>query len=336
MRVQLTRPTPPTHAWQVMYPPRACYAQGWLDVGDGHAIYWEECGNPLGQPALFIHGGPGAGCKPDDRRWFDPARYRIVLFDQRGAGRSRPLGSCHANTTEHLLQDMELLRQHLRIERWLLFGGSWGSTLALAYAQRHPQRVRALVLRGVFTATFAEQEALYGAGRPAWLAHLALQLAEQLAVHPASQGVEPRDERPHRAHADAAKQAARTWWRWEQDLLDSESGSPAAPEPQADNLLASARIGVHFARHDFFIDALPPLAQAQAHARALRQIPGIIVQGERDQVTPAAAARALHAAWPNAQLRIVANAGHASGHPAIAQQLIAATDSLAQHPLSGA
>ncbi len=336
MRVQPTRQTPPTHAWQVMYPPRACCAQGWLEVGDGHAIYWEECGNPLGQPALFIHGGPGAGCKPDDRRWFDPARYRIVLFDQRGAGRSRPQGGLTANTTLHLLRDMERLRQHLQIDRWLLFGGSWGSTLALAYAQRHAHRVRALVLRGVFTATPSEQDALYGVGRRAWLAHLSQRLSQHLSPRLAEQPIGQLSERwvdPARtACADAALQAARIWWRWEQDLLDGESGSPAAPEPQAERLLASARIGVHFARHDFFIDALAPLA----NSLALRQIPGIIVQGERDRVTPAAAARALHAVWPGAQLKIVADGGHASSHPAMAQQLIAATDFFAQHPDSGA
>ena len=147
---------PLTHAWQSLYPPRQCHAQGWLDVGAGHELYWEECGNPVGPAALFLHGGPGAGCTPDDRRWFDPLRWRIVLFDQRGAGRSRATDRLAANTTEHLVQDIESLRRHLQIERWLLFGGSWGATLALAYAQRHAERVSALVLRGVFTATAQE------------------------------------------------------------------------------------------------------------------------------------------------------------------------------------
>ena len=321
-------PTPPSHAWQVMYPPRACYDQAWLDVGDGHEIYWEECGNPLGLPALFIHGGPGAGCQPDDRRWFDPARYRIVLFDQRGAGRSRPLGGTDHNTTAHLLRDMEALRRHLQIERWLLFGGSWGATLALAYAQQHPYRTTALVLRGVFLATEAEQAALYGPQREVWMPAVCARLDGEDTA--------------------AAQRAARDWWRLEHDLMAGEDGAARTPAPPAPPpplppppppppvaaqspagtasigtaSIASARIGVHYARHGFFIDGTALLRQAHR----LLGLPGVIVQGECDRVTPPATARALHHAWPGSRLCLLPQAGHASHHPAVAQQLIAATD----------
>lgn len=311
--------TATTHAWQAMYPPRQIHAHGWLAVGDGHQIYWEECGNPLGQAALFLHGGPGAGCTPDDRRWFDPRHYRIVLFDQRGAGRSWPRGGLGANTTDHLVRDIEALRQHLQIERWLLFGGSWGATLALSYAQSHPQRTRALVMRGVFTATAAERRALYGAN---WR-----ELLESLAARLSS------------GDAAAEQAAARTWRRWEERLMDHESPPVAAktgPEPAAPDRamdVAAARIGVHYAQHAYFLRE----GQLLSMAARLCTVPGVIVQGARDRVTPPAAARALHRAWPAARLHWLAKAGHGSRHPEMAQALVAATaffvaPAQSQHP----
>ena len=326
--------TQPSHAWQRMYPPLQAHAQGWLEVGDGHQVFWEACGNPLGAPALFVHGGPGAGCTSDDRRWFDPRHYRIVLLDQRGAGRSLPSGRLVANDTEHLLCDMEALRRHLRIERWLLFGGSWGATLALAYAERHPQRVRALVLRGVFTATVRERRWLYTVAGVAALHPRAWR--RFTATIPLSQ----RDDllgafaaQLHCGDAATERAAAEAWLQWEQDLMDLEA--PAAPAPNRQRpgddgaapaiALAAARIGVHFARHNHFLDD----AQLLAHAALLRTVPGTIVQGARDLVTPPAAARALHCAWPGSRLLQLDAAGHASSHSAMAQQLIAATDAFA-------
>ena len=324
----------PVHAWQSMYPPLASHACGWLDVGDGHAMHWEESGHPLGTPALFVHGGPGAGCSPDDRRWFDPARYRIVLFDQRGAGLSRPTGRLEANSTAHLLRDMEALRRHLHIDRWLLFGGSWGATLALAYAQARPQRVSGLVLRGVFTATARESQALYGAHRSAWLAGI-------------EQRLHCQDERI--GHA-----AALEWVAWEEGLMsepednsrERERAEPRVAEPSAGRLadprphphplpqaaegaranpalLAMARIGVHYARRGWFLDE----AQLLRDAGRLRGIPGVIVQGKHDRVTPPAAARALHQAWPDSVLESI-DAGHSSRSPEMARRLIAATDAM--------
>jgi proline iminopeptidase len=320
------------HAWKWMYPPRQCHAQGWLEVGEGHEIYWEVCGNPAGVPALFVHGGPGAGCTPDDRRWFDPSFYRIVLFDQRGAGRSRRQGELDANTTGHLVGDIEALRNHLQIERWLLFGGSWGATLALAYAQRHPERARALVLRGVFAATEEEQRWLYTAQGAARVHPEAWQ--RLTATLPDAQRGAPLAALAAKLHCGerAAEQvAAQSWLQWEQDLMDFEASEvsrppngpmPLRPVMEGDAALAAARIGVHFARHGFFLHESQLLRDAQR----LRDVPGVIVQGARDLVTPMAAAVALHRAWPGSRLVRLEAAGHASSHGAMAQQLIAATD----------
>jgi proline iminopeptidase len=311
------------HAFAHLYPPLQCHGHGELEVGDGHRLHWEEAGNPLGRPALFVHGGPGAGCTPDDRRWFDPQRYRIVLFDQRGAGRSRPAGRLAANRTELLVRDMEALRRHLRIERWLLFGGSWGATLALAYAQRHAERVHALVLRGVFLATLAERRWLY-ADDGAALAHP----AAWQRLHAAIDGGAGSDWLGALAaqlqgdDASAAKRAAAAWHGWEDALTDP--GGALASRP-VDDPLAMARIGVHYARHAFFLDDDALLAGASS----LHGVPGVIVQGDDDLVTPPAAARALHRAWPGSHCHGVRGAGHASSHPEVARRLIAATDAFA-------
>lgn len=310
-----------------MHPPLRSHDHGWLDVGDGHAVYWEVAGNPLGLPALFVHGGPGAGCTAEDRRWFDPRRYRIVLFDQRGSGRSRPLGRLEGNDTDSLVRDIEALRRHLHIERWLLFGGSWGATLALAYTERHPARVRALVLRGVFTATERERSWLYAPHGAATLQPVAWQRLTTTLVR-AQHGDVPGAfaAQLHCGQAATEVAAALAWLRWEQDLMAAESAasanSTATPTRDASAALAMSRIGVHFARHAFFF------AEAQLLARSsrLHRVPGRIVQGRRDLVTPLAAAEALHAVWPGSELRLVEDAGHAAGHPALAQQLIAATD----------
>lgn len=321
-----------SHAWQSMYPPVQCHAHGWLAVGEGHEIYWEVCGNPIGAPALFVHGGPGAGCAPDDRRWFDPGHYRIVLFDQRGAGRSRPQGEVRANTTDRLVRDMEALRAHLRIDRWLLFGGSWGSTLSLAYAQRHARRVSALVLRGVFTATADERCWLYTPDGAA-LAYPAAWQRLTAAMRAPEDGdvLEAAIARLDCGDAAAEQAAAGAWLQWEQDLMDFETNElpherralavqRSFREPAV--ILAAARIGAHFARHGFFLRD----GELLRDAAGLRDVPGAIVQGMRDRVTPPAAARALHCAWPGSRLLELESAGHASSDGAMAHQLVAATD----------
>jgi proline iminopeptidase len=303
------------HAWQSMHPPVQCHDEGWLAVGNGHAIHWEVSGNPLGAPALFLHGGPGAGCKADDRRWFDPAHYRIVLFDQRGAGRSRPRGALQHNTTQHLVDDIEALREALGIQDWLLFGGSWGATLALAYAQQHPSRVRAMVLRGVFLATARERDWLFGDGGAA------AQFPDAARAFLAVGALQDYDRRL--AQGDVT--AARAWLDWEQELMRRESWIPHQVRDDGvpdDHALASARIGVHYARSSWFLQE----GQLLRDAPALRPISAVIVQGQRDLVTPPQAALSLHAAWPDAKLVLLPDAGHASSDPAMAGELVAATD----------
>lgn len=327
------RAQPHAHAWQVLYPPIQSHDSGWLDVGDGHAIFWEVSGNPAGLPALFLHGGPGAGCTPNDRRWFDPQAYRIVLFDQRGAGRSRVTETdqdpLHANTTAHLVADMETLRVHLGIHDWLLFGGSWGATLALAYAEQHTLRVRALVLRGVFTGRACERRWLYG-DQGAALRHPAAwqRLRDGVGAAPGDGLLAAVRDRLHGRDAAARDAAAQAWWRWEQDLMDAETTRPPPPAPPsaAEQALRMATLGVHFAVHRYFLAEGTLLAGAGR----LRDVPGVIVQGSRDLVTPPATAQALHRAWPRAKWCGVAAAGHASSHPAIARALVAATDQMAQ------
>ncbi len=291
-----------THAWQVMYPPRQPWQQGWLDVGGGHEVFFEQSGHPGAPAALVLHGGPGACSTADDHRWFEPRHWRVVLVDQRGCGRSRAAALLHANTTAHLVADIEALRQHLGIKRWLLLGGSWGSTLALAYAQAHPQRVAALVLRGVFLGSAAEGRALFGT------------LADE--VHSAL-----------RAGGPPALDAAHAWWQHEQLRMAHEGPPLRLPQhPPAAALLAAAHIGVHYARAGWFLRE----GQLLAQATRLQGLPGVIVAGLQDRVTPPAAARALHAAWPTARLVELPAAGHASTHPATAAALVHHIQALAQ------
>ena len=317
--------------WPLIHPLLPSHDEGWLDVGDGHSIHWEVAGNPLGRPALFVHGGPGAGCTAQDRRWFDPARWRVVLFDQRGAGRSRAEAPLHANTTPHLVADIEALRKHLGIGHWLLFGGSWGATLALAYAERHPHRVQALVLRGVFTARACETRWLYGPQGAALVHPAAWQrLRNGAHAEPGDELLQALHDRLHGSDSTARSAAARAWCCWEQDLMDAETTQPAKPSTpcEEDHTLQIAKIGVHYARHGFFLTGNPLIEEATA----LREVPGVIVQGQRDLVTPPATAQALHRAWPRAQLHLVPAAGHASSHPGTTRELLAAVDLLAARP----
>ncbi|MFC7344412.1 prolyl aminopeptidase [Saccharopolyspora griseoalba] len=311
-----------------LYPELEPNASGHLDVGDGHLVHWEECGNPGGKPAVFLHGGPGGGSSPDHRRLFDPEAYRIVLLDQRGCGRSTPdAGAAGAdlstNTTWHLVADLERLREHLGIDRWQVFGGSWGSTLALAYAQTHPQRVTELVLRGIFTMRKSELDWYYGGGAANLFPE---RWAELLAPV-------PEDERQdlvaayHRLLRDPAEQvrenAAIAWSRWEASLIGLLP-RPELVESFSDPAFAKAFAGieVHYFHHRGW------LAEGQLidNAHRLRGIPGTIVQGRYDVITPAATAWDLAGAWPEAELRIIPDAGHAYDEPGIRTALLEATD----------
>ncbi len=311
-----------------LYPPIEPYESGHLAVGDGQEIYWEASGNPAGKPAVFIHGGPGGGTSPEQRRFFDPARYRIVLFDQRGCGRSRPHiadgADLSVNTTPKLIADLELLREHLGIERWQVFGGSWGSTLGLAYAQAHPERVTELVLRGIFLLRRSEIDWYYNGGAsnvfPDEWEHYLAPIPERersgdlvAAYHRLLTGGDPV----------LAQRAAKAWTRWENRT------SHLLPQPDSGEedrfALAFAGIENHYFVNGGFLDE----GQLLANAAALQGIPGVIVQGRYDVVCPMRSAWDLHRVWPQARLEVVADAGHSAFEPGIADRLIAATDRFA-------
>ncbi|MBP2341028.1 proline iminopeptidase [Saccharothrix coeruleofusca] len=308
-----------------MYPEIEPHEQGLLDVGDGHRVYWEVSGNPEGKPVVFLHGGPGGGSTPGHRRLFDPAAYRIVLLDQRGCGRSTPLASepgadLSANTTWHLVADLELLREHLGIQRWQVFGGSWGSTLALAYAETHPERVTELVLRGVFTLRKKELDWYYGGGA----GFLFPELWEKVVAHAPDGDVIGTYSRLLNDPDPAVHEpAAVAWSVWEGStvtLLERPDLVAHFAEPQY--ALAFARIENHYFVHKGWFEE----GQLIRDAGKLAGIPGVIVQGRYDVATPPVTAWELHQAWPGSELVMVPGAGHAYDEPGILEALIAATD----------
>ncbi len=311
------------HERLTLYPALEPYRTGMLDVGDGHTIYFEECGNPNGQPALLVHGGPGGGSNPTMRRFHDPNHYRIVLFDQRGCGRSTPNASLEANTTWHLVADMERLRETLGIERWQLFGGSWGSTLALAYAETHPERVDSLILRGIFLVRRAELEWFYQEGC-SWIYPDAF-AAYEAQIPPAERG--DMIAAYHRRLTDPDPQiriaAAKAWSVWEGSTLSLLQDVERIRQFGADAYaLAFARIECHYFVNGGFFDSDDQLL---ANAGRLSGIPGTIVHGRYDVVTPLKNAWDLKRVWPRADLRIVADAGHAMSEPGVAHELVSAT-----------
>jgi proline iminopeptidase len=309
-----------------LYPPIEPYESGYLDVGDGHRVYWELCGNPQGKPAVFLHGGPGGGCNRDHRRFFDPARYRVLLFDQRGCGRSTPHASLDSNTTWHLVADIERLREMLGVERWLVFGGSWGAALALAYAETHPARVSALILRGVFTVRRSELRWLYQEG-----ASLLFPDHWERFVAPIPEGergdlIAAYHRRLTSPDQDVQLAAAKAWSGWEGAIVTLLPNARVVAQHAEDAFaLAFARIEAHYFARGGFLEE----GQLLHDAGRLCGIPATIVQGRYDVVTPAATAWALHKAWPQATLHLVDDAGHASSEPGILHSLIAATDAYA-------
>jgi proline iminopeptidase len=307
-----------------LYPELEPYRSGWLKVPGGHDIYFEECGSPRGKPALIVHGGPGGGCNPAMRRFHDPSRYRIVLFDQRGCGRSTPHASLHENTTWDLVADMERLREHLGIQAWQLCGGSWGSTLSLAYAETHPGRVTELVLRGIFLLRKAELGWFYQEGC-SWIFPDAFE--NYLAPIPASERanmIEAYYKRLTSDNRETRLAAARAWSVWEGTTLslfpDPERVRRFSNENYA---LAFARIECHYFINKGFFNSDNQLVE---DASRIAHIPGTIVHGRYDIVTPLKNAWDLSKAWPKAELRIVPDAGHAMTEPGIAHEIVAATD----------
>jgi proline iminopeptidase len=311
-----------------LYPPIEPYNHGWLDVGDGHAIYYEESGNPNGKPCLFVHGGPGGGASPEARQFFNPQRYRIIVFDQRGCGRSTPHAALHANTTWHLIADMELLRERLHVEQWLVFGGSWGSTLSLAYAQCHPQAVTELVLRGIFLLRPSEIHWFYQQGASelypdSWENYLA-----PIPVEERDNLLSAFHKRLTSDNEQIRLEAARAWSVWEASasfLIQNPVFMEKLDEPSA--ALAMARIECHYFMNDgFFNDD----NQILNNIDRIRHIPGVIVQGRYDVVCPPRTAWDLHKAWPEADYQLIPDAGHSAFDPSNAKALVAATDRFAQ------
>jgi proline iminopeptidase len=310
-----------------LFPPIEPFETGHLRVDARHSLYWEQSGNPTGWPVVFLHGGPGAGASPEHRRFFDPAAYRIIVFDQRGAGRSTPLGELRDNTTADLIADIERLRRHLAVARWHVFGGSWGSTLALAYAQAHPEPVSALILRGIFLfRDFEVDWFLYGAR------HIFPEVWAKFA------GFVPEDERGDLLAAyfkrlsdpDPATHlpAARAWSTYEgacSTLLPS--AETVAAFGRDSMALGLARIEAHYFRHRGFM-AQDRLLDDIAR---IRQIPGVIVQGRYDCVCPMVTAEALHHAWPEADYQVIVDAGHSAMEPGIRRALVAATERLKEN-----
>ena len=306
-----------------LYPPIEPYESGMLDVGDGHRIRYERCGTPGAKPAVFLHGGPGGGIAPDHRRLFDPALYDVLLFDQRGCGKSTPHAGLEANTTWHLVADIERLRVLAGVDRWLVFGGSWGSTLALAYAETHPERVSELVLRGIYTCTRPELDWYYRFGvsemfPDKWARFVAPIPPEErgdmlAAYHRRLTGDDP----------EVQLGAARAWSLWEGEtitLLPDPANS--AQHDDGHFALAFARLETHYFVHDCWLEP----GQLLRDAGRLRAIPGTIVHGRYDMPCPARYAHALHQAWPESDFHLIEGAGHAWTEPGIRDWLIRATD----------
>lgn len=307
-----------------LYPAIEPFDTGRLRVSPIHELYYEQCGNPQGRPAVFLHGGPGGGLIPDYRRFFDPNAYRIVLFEQRGSGQSTPHASLEDNTTWHLVEDIERLREHLRLDRWLVFGGSWGSTLSLAYAEMHPERVQALILRGIFLCRPSEIRWFYQEGAGAIFPDVWEQYLKVIPEGERDDMLKAYHRRLTSEVESVRLEAARAWSIWEgstsklfpdQQLID-HSG-------EAHFALALARIECHYFMNNCFFDTDNYLVE---NVGKIRHLPGVIVQGRYDVVCPMTSAWDLHRAWPEAELKVIPDAGHAAMEPGIASALVAATD----------
>ncbi|MBC3886229.1 prolyl aminopeptidase [Undibacterium griseum] len=311
-----------TEAMTTVFPEIEPYRIGTLAVDALHTLYWEECGNPDGQPVLFLHGGPGAGTSPAHRRFFDPAHYRIVLFDQRGAGKSTPLGEYRHNTTPLLIEDIEKIRVMLGIEQWLVFGGSWGSTLALAYGEAHPERCLGFILRGIFLCTKTEVEWFVN-GMQYFYPEVHQQFAE---------GV-PEAERGNLLPAYVKRlfcddpaiytEAARNWSRYEGSCLFLKPQAAAIASFESDEVsLGIGRLEAHYMQHGAFMDDDALIR----HIGKIRHLPAVIVQGRYDVICPPVSAYRLHQAWPEAAYHVIGDAGHAAMEPGIAAALVRATE----------
>ncbi len=309
---------------RTLYPSIEPYEEGMLSVSEIHTIHYEQVGNPNGKPVVFLHGGPGGGIIPDYRRYFDPMAYRIVLFDQRGSGKSTPHASLEENTTWHLVEDIEKLRNHLGIESWQVFGGSWGSTLSLAYAITHPDRVRQLVLRGIFLCRQKEIKWFYQDGASWIFPDVWEQFVNVIPKAERGDMVTAYYRRLTSEDPEVRLQAARAWSIWEGSTSKLFQDEHLIEEfSDAEFATAFARIECHYFMHNAFFETENFLIE---NVGRIRHIPAVIVQGRYDVVCPITSAWELHRAWPEADLEIISDAGHSASEPGTINALVLATD----------
>ena len=308
-----------------LYPRIEPFDQRMLEVGDGHRVYVEQCGNPDGMPVVVFHGGPGGGCSPAMRRYFDPDMYRIILFDQRGCGRSRPHASVENNTTWHLVADAELIRETLGIDRWIVFGGSWGATLSLVYGQAHPDRTAALVLRGVFLMTKPELDWFYGGGAGRFWPDLWAQFTKIIPKDEQDDLIAAYNRRLFSGDLTLETRFARAWAAWENALASIDSNGVTGESP-ADYARAFSRLENHYFINNGF---LSDDEQILNRMDRIADIPGVIVQGRFDMICPPHSAYELSQKWPKSRLTFVGKAGHVLSEPGISAELVRAMDTFA-------
>lgn len=318
-------------AVRFLYPSIDPFDQRMLDVGDGHRIYVEQCGRRDGLPVVVLHGGPGGGCSPAMRRYFDPGKFRIILFDQRGCGRSRPHATVEANTTWHLVGDIERIRECLGIDTWCVFGGSWGATLALIYAQTHPDRVRHLALRGVFLMTRAELDWFYGGGAGLFWPEVWARFRDMVPEGERGDLIAAYNRRLFSGDLAVETRFARAWANWENALASIDNDGPAGESP-AEYARAFARLENHYFINGGFLERD---GQILAQMERIAHLPGAIVQGRYDMICPPAAAHSLAERWPRASLRMIPRAGHALSEPAISAALVRVMDEVAAEAGAG-
>ncbi|WP_050605567.1 prolyl aminopeptidase [Ruegeria sp. 6PALISEP08] len=313
-------------AVQYLYPPIDPFDQRVVDMGDGHRIYVEQCGNPDGIPIVILHGGPGGGCSPAMRRYFDPRTFRVILFDQRGCGRSRPTASVENNTTWHLVADIERLRDLFEIDEWIVFGGSWGATLALIYAQTHPDRVSRLVLRGVFLATQAELDWFYGGGAGRFWPELWQKFTALLPDGELDDTIAAYNKRLFSGDRATEILYARAWSHWENALASIHTNGAVGESP-GEYARTFARLENHYFINRAFLETDGQILEQMDR---IAHIPGNIVQGRYDMICPPQAAWNLAERWPNAELKVVRRAGHALSEPGISAELVRIMDRVAE------
>ena len=313
-------------AVQYLHPSVEPFDQRMLQVGQGHKIYMEQCGNPKGIPVVVLHGGPGGGCSPAMRRYFDPKVYRVILFDQRGCGRSRPHASIDDNTTWHLVADIEKIRQSLNISDWMVFGGSWGATLALIYAQTHPDRVRHLILRGVFLMTQSELDWFYGGGAGKFWPETWARFVSLIPDVERGDMITAYHKRLFSGDLAMEARYSRAWSAWENALASIHSNGNSG-ESHGHYARAFARLENHYFHNAGFLDFD---GQILANMGRISHIPGVIVQGRYDMICPPTSAWKISKLWPNCELMMIRNAGHALSEPGISAELVRVMNNIGQ------